>query len=137
MYPSIEVVDPICLTAKLVEPHECDCQRPEAEFDFANVPESVQKLYDEALVIGGDSKRVYVSLGLFSIIKLTRNTQLLVPSFDFCIPDKECVPVADNPCDLFEKLNFPIDEFFPPLKNNFYDDCIGVIGEGGCGCSSD
>ena len=47
----------------------------------------------------------------------------LIPAFDFCIPDKECVTSGDNPCELFRKIDFPTDEFFPPKAS----DC-------GCGC---
>ncbi len=135
----VEVVDPICLSAKVVDTHDpcgcncgCDC-----DTDFANVPECVQRLYDDALVMGGDCKRVYVTLGLFTIIKLTRDTQLLIPAYDFCIPDKECISATDdNPCDLFEKLNFPIDEFFPPLKCNFGDQKYKYEDlKGSCGCN--
>ena len=27
----------------------------------------------------------------------------------------------DNPCDLFERINFPVDDFFPPEKSDFTD----------------
>ena len=48
---------------------------------------------------------MFVSLGIFSIIKIERHVQLLIPSYDFRIPQKECVGATDdNPCDLFEKM---------------------------------
>lgn len=28
----------------------------------------------------------------------------------------------DTPCDLFERINFPVDEFFPPERSEFVDD---------------
>jgi len=91
-----------------------------------NVPASVQHIFDDALVLSGEQKRVYVSLGLFSIVKLQRDVQLLIPAYDFCVPDKECqTSTESNPCELFEKLNFPVDEFFPPTKNG---------NESSCGC---
>jgi len=124
----VEVVDPICLNAKLVDVHEhCCCDE---DIDFANVPDSIQRIFDDGLVLSGDQKRVLVTIGLFTIVKLERDTQLLIPAYDFCIPDKECIASTEkNPCDLFEKLNFPVDEFFPPLKRDFNDkDDIG------CGC---
>lgn len=65
-------------------------------------------------------KRVLVSVGIFSIIKLVRLTQLRIPAFDFCVPDKECVAATDeNPCDLFDEIDFPAEEFFPPQKFDF------------------
>lgn len=116
----VEVVDPIALSAKLVEHNHCCCKNDDAEIDFALVPECVHRIFDEGLVLGGDRKRVYVTLGLFSIIKLEREVQLLIPAIDFCIPTKECTVATDsNPCDLFEKLTFPLDEFFPPRKCDF------------------
>lgn len=27
----------------------------------------------------------------------------------------------DNPCDLFERIDFPVDEFFPPERCEFLD----------------
>jgi len=66
------------------------------------------------------ARRVFVTVGLFSIIKLARVVQLLIPAFDFCYPTKECVAATEeNPCELFETIEFPFDEFFPPQKFDF------------------
>jgi len=66
------------------------------------------------------TKRVFVTVGLFSIIKLARFAQLLIPAFDFCFPNKECISsTEENPCELFETIEFPFDEFFPPQKFDF------------------
>lgn len=27
----------------------------------------------------------------------------------------------DNPCDLFDRIDFPVDEFFPPERGEFLD----------------
>jgi hypothetical protein len=65
-------------------------------------------------------KQVVATIGLFSIVKLARLTQLLIPAFDFCVPNKRCVASTDeDPCELFETIDFPIDEFFPPQKMDF------------------
>ena len=118
----VEVVDPICLAAKLV--NITDRLFPTAQNDnaveLAGVPESVLRCFDDNFVAGIDRQRVFVSLGLFTIIKLERNVQLLIPAFDFCIPHKECIAATeDNPCELFERINFPVDEFFPPQRDDF------------------
>ena len=69
-----------------------------------------------------NQRKVYVSLGLFTIIKLERNVQLLIPAYDFCIPEKECVSSSpDDPCEIFANISFPVDEFFPPVE-----DCLGT-----------
>lgn len=91
------MVDPITLGAKLVDVRDrknCGCC--DDDFDLASVPESVCRVFDDNLVLGGEQKRVYVSIGVFSIIKLERKVQLLVPSYDFCIPQKECVGATDD-----------------------------------------
>lgn len=119
----VEVVDPITLGAKLVDVNDkCCC---DDDFDIASVPESICRVFDDNLILGGEQKRVYVSLGIFSIVKLERKVQLLIPAFDYCVPQKECVGATDdNPCDLFERITFPVDEFFPPERCDFMDkDC--------------
>lgn len=116
----VEVVDPIALGAKLVDVKDKCCCCCDDDFDLASLPNSVAKVFDGSLVSNGGSKRVFVSIGIFSIIKLERRVQLLIPSYDFCIPKKECVGATDdNPCDLFDRITFPVDEFFPPEKCDF------------------
>ena len=87
----VEVVDPITLGAKLVDVRDNSCCCCDDDFDLASVPSAVTRIFDDALVVGGEAKRVFVSIGIFSIIKLERRVQLLIPSYDFCIPHKECV----------------------------------------------
>ena len=77
--------------AKLVDIRDkksCCC---DDDFDLASVPESVRRVFDDDFVLGNEAKRVFVSIGVFSIIKLERHVQLLIPSYDFCVPQKECV----------------------------------------------
>ncbi|MDK2800480.1 MAG: hypothetical protein PWP27_1540 [Clostridiales bacterium] len=114
----VEVVDPICLAAKLVD--ITDRLFETNDIELAGIPDSVCNCFDGDLVAGAERKRVFVTLGLFSIIKLERNVQLLIPAFDFCVPEKECIAATeDNPCELFERIEFPVDEFFPPQKFEF------------------
>ncbi len=119
----VEVVDPIALGAKLVDVRDrnnCCC---DDDLDLASIPESVKRIFDDNFAVNNEQKRVYVSIGVFSIIKLERKVQLLVPSYDFCIPQKECVGATDdNPCDLFDRITFPVDEFFPPERCEFLDE---------------
>ena len=112
----VEAVDPIALDVKLVD--RCDCNNG-CESDRREVPEVVCSFFDEELVISNEGRSCYVTLGQFSIIKLERKSQLLIPSYDFCIPDKECCGNENDPCDLFNKINFPVDEFFPPQQASF------------------
>ena len=63
-------------------------------------------------------RRLFVTLGQFSIIRLERDTQLLMPAYDYCMPEKDCDCGCDcrqeDPCELFRKVQFPVGEFFPP-----------------------
>ena len=100
---------------------------------------SIWRLCLHRFVTGNEAKRVFVSLGIFSIIKIERHVQLLIPSYDFCIPQKECVGATDdNPCDLFERIDFPVDEFFPPERGEFLecdqDDISEPEDDSDCGC---
>ena len=77
------------------------------------VPESVAEFFGEELV-APETQRVLVTLGTFSIVQLTRNVQLMIPSYDFCVPRKECAADASDPCEAFSKIEFPTNSFFPP-----------------------
>lgn len=124
-YAVVEVVEPIALGAKLVDVrNDKNCCCCDDDIDISSVPDSVCRIFDDALVVGGECKRVFVSLGVFSIVKLERHVQLLVPSYDYCVPKKECVGATDdNPCDLFERIEFPMEEFYPPEKCEFLEPC--------------
>lgn len=106
----VEAVNPIILSLKLVEVCDCPC-----ECELTDVPVGIRGLFDGELMMGGDTRRVYVTLGQFSIVRLERDSQLLMPAYDYCLPEKECVGSSDDdPCSLFSKISFPVDEFFPP-----------------------
>ena len=102
---NVEVVDPVVLDSKICE--ICRCCDPCFTF-----PCGISRILDGEVCMNG-TKALYVTLGLFSIVQLVRNVQMLVPVYDFCIPEKECAVTNDNPCDLFNQLEFPTDEFFP------------------------
>lgn len=121
----VEVVDPICLGARLAEPNDGVCRFSDEEIDIGNIPDCVRRVFDDRFVSLRDcTRRVYISLGLFTIVKLERNVQLLIPAYDFCIPDKECVAsTVDDPCNLFENISFPVEEFFPPQQGDFAIGC--------------
>jgi len=64
-------------------------------------------------------KHVFPTLGLFSIVKLYRMVSLMVESRGFVIPPTCSSIMPPNPCDFFEKLDFPMDSFAPPQKREF------------------
>jgi len=62
---------------------------------------------------------VEVVIGLFSIVKLFRLVDLAVESTGFTIPD-ECEEICPmDPCEFFERLDFPMDLFAPPQRPEF------------------
>lgn len=112
-----EAVDPIVLSTRIAEPLEggnfYDLTLPE-------IPQNVLNAFDEPLAIGPSApigRRIYLSLGQFSIIRLERDAQLLMPVYDYCLPDKECSTekCEDDPCELFQQVDFPVGDFFPPF----------------------
>lgn len=83
---------------------------------------------------------VLVTIGLFTIIKLYRIVNLTVQSKGFCIP-QECEEISPiNPCEFFESLDFPMDIFAPPQREEFITGISGNIpnssaGSRDCGCN--
>ena len=74
-------------------------------------------VFSKRLVLTGECKRLLVTIGQFSIVRLERDTQLLIPTFDYCVPSKTCPPVGgtstESPCEVFSQIDFPMDAFFP------------------------
>jgi hypothetical protein len=125
----VEVAEPITLNAKIIEvlenscDNDCDRHVPQSvtgmleDVDFDETEFKKGSNDERELVIG---RQVVATIGLFSIIKLARFVQLMIPAFDFCVPHKQCIASTDeDPCELFETIEFPIDEFFPPQKADF------------------
>ncbi|MDR0813746.1 MAG: hypothetical protein LBO63_07095 [Oscillospiraceae bacterium] len=106
----VEAVDPIVLGMRIVDSCDNCC-----ELGITEIPEQISDNLGGDLHFDPTSRRVLVSLGQFSIVRLERDTQLLMPSYDYFMPQKECIGSADDdPCSLFTKIKFPVDEFFPP-----------------------
>lgn len=113
----VEAVDPLALGMKIVDPKHCAI--PENE--LCAVPEFICAAFGEEIDFSNRGPRIYVTLGQFSIIRLERDAQLLIPAYDYCVPNKECggsSSFEDDPCTLFSKIPFPVDEFFPPDNDN-------------------
>ena len=111
----VEAVDPIVLGAKLVDCCDCRC----CDCDLCEIPTCVCQCFSCDLTPGDDYRRVFVTLGQFSIIRLERDSQLLMPVYDYCLPDKSCTCGStgcscDDPCEMFQNICFPVDQFFPP-----------------------
>lgn len=90
---SVSVVEPIVLETKI----GCVCPAGDACCDLPS----------------GGQRTVLITLGLFSVVELTRPVTIMVPTLDYTIPKKECCTDTDTPCEAFEKLKFPEEEFSP------------------------
>ena len=116
----VEVVDPMILGSRVQEVCNCNCCPPSPPV----IPEAILGCFEEQLVLDGESKRLLVTIGQFSIARLERSTQLLIPTFDYCIPSKTCKNVGssntESPCEVFGQIEFPVDAFFPSKA----DSCI-------------
>lgn len=105
----VEAVDPIVLEAKFREACDCCC------CCCTDIPCGVTKCFSEELDTSQGNRQVLVTLGQFSIVRLERDSQLLIPVYNYCLPEKECAGGEDgDPCDLFQNIAFPVNEFFPP-----------------------
>ena len=108
-----ETVDPIILGSRVLESCSCCCQNETAPV----IPDALLGCFDEPLVLTGECKRLLVTVGQFSIVRLERDTQLLIPTFDYCMPSKSCPSVSgdssESPCEVFSQIEFPMDAFFP------------------------
>ncbi len=103
---TVQVAKPIALAAKLVD-FDCNCTTPIA------LPTEIATYFGSD-VLRSSNKSILATIGMFTIVQIERNVQMLVPSYSFCIPEKECQSSSDNPCDIFSRIEFPTDEFFPP-----------------------
>lgn len=81
-------------------------------------------------------RAVFVTLGLFSVVELTRPVTVMVPTLDYTIPRKECCTDFDSPCDIFERLKFPSEEFSPLTLNDNSCVCANNSNRFGCGGST-
>lgn len=121
---TVQIAKPIALSAKLK--HNCkQCPVP------CKIPCCVREhLGGEPTNIGENS--VFATIGIFSIVQLKRNVQVVVQSYEYSVPEKNCVTSSDNPCEMFSRLDFPTNEFFPPNVSDLTGDETPS-----CACQSD
>lgn len=128
----VETVEPVILGSKVECTCNCGCTCNTG--DSIEFPAGITDRLDGELVQSVEGTHLYVSLGIFSVIRMQRPAQLLVQASDYSVPDKECMPATndDDPCALFRTIAFPIGQF----RGN---DCRREPPDlrpprGGCGC---
>lgn len=119
----VKAVDPIVLGSRVV-----DCAPAYSE-PLGAVPASILQAFDEEFFPLEDAaaRTVLVTLGLFTIVTLQRDVQIMIPAYDYVLPEKDCITsiTTDDPCEMFKRIKFPVNEFFPDdLCEVTEDSCV-------------
>lgn len=140
----LEVASPVVLDVKVAEKSYnygcccCCCDQ---------IPEYIVNCVNGELTDDNGTKNLYITLGIFSIVRMQRPACLMIHASDYCIPDKDSGALGDStasPCDIFNNMCFPVSEFCPPAPPCCHDTSIkpckpngNVQGSttGNCGCS--
>lgn len=108
----VEVLDPMVLSSRVKDGSDS----PVGETVTVTIPPAIRALFDEELVLGG-SQRLYVTLGQFSIVRLEREVQVIIPLVEYAIPTKACSDsgacCTEDPCEMFSRIPFPTQQFSP------------------------
>ena len=120
----VETVDPIVLNIEVHEkdhPCHCYCSRRE-------IPDKIMACMGGGITDTEPDRILTVSLGIFSVIRIERPSQLLVNAGEYSVPEKQCFEAPSNdPCTIFNGLPFPEKEF-----NS--SQCKPVFKNTRCGC---
>lgn len=108
----VQAVDPVLLSTDVI--NACECSIPVS----SSFPQSILNNTPDNVPSTGAARAVLVTLGLFSIVQMERDVQMLIPAYDYCIPERECSCNTQSPCETFQSIDFPVDEFFPPERES-------------------
>ncbi|HOP10985.1 MAG TPA: hypothetical protein PK629_05795 [Oscillospiraceae bacterium] len=125
---TVETVQPIALSARLLD--ICDCPHHLNRFG-ANIPAPIAERFEGNFNVCDPRRVVLATIGLFSIVSISRKVSLVVPACGFGVPLKECVGSDEDPCELFYKIQFPTDQFFPPRMSENNNN----VAPTGCSCN--
>ncbi len=106
-----EVVDPIALSVRVSDEKKCCCC-----CCVEDIPDEISCCVNGSICGDDfDGKRLYVTLGFFSVVRIERPAQLMIQASEYSVPDKQCIETNDeDPCAAFNKMSFPVNEFAPP-----------------------
>ncbi len=126
----VETVEPVVLGTKI---NDCVCPCTCVCTEYVDIPEVVRQCLGGDIVTDSDGAKIYVSLGIFSVVRIERPAQLLVQATDYSVPDKECNAATNNdsPCDLFKSIAFPTSQFRGTNRGVGDNSSRG----GSCGCN--
>ena len=104
----VEAVDPIALNLRIGDAGSGD------DPELRSIPQEIIDAIGEELDLTGTGKRLYVTLGQFTMIRLERSAALTLHAENY-LPSNECAGGGgDDPCTMFSRVRFPVEEFFPP-----------------------
>ncbi len=108
---SVQVLDPMILAS-----HICEEPGQSAPVFASPIPPEIAGQFEGSFACVQPNRTLYVTLGMFSIVQLMRQVQVMIPVYDFCVPKNEsdAAVVDSDPCEIFSKVDFPTDDFFPP-----------------------
>jgi len=113
---AVKAVDPITLGCRVTE-----CTPMYSE-PLGPVQEEIAACFEGDYISTADpgAKTVLVTLGLFTIVTLERSVQLMIPTYDYCVPEKDCLTSMnpEDPCEMFKRIKFPVNDFFPDNLND-------------------
>lgn len=128
----VQCVDPVALDARIC--NICDCCNTLGE-NGSGIPNRVLNCFSGTFPQQPCNRACCVTLGIFTIVQLERDVQMLMPAYDFCVPNKECECDTMTPCDAFKQICFPVDEFFPPNRQQL--ECGSTTPQpGSCNCNN-
>ena len=114
----LEVLDPMVLSSRIKEFCQCRC----CEAEVITPPQVIAESFSEPLDFSPEGKRLYVTIGQFSTVRLQRGTQISVETCEYHAPSHGCCEdegCEEDPCELFSRIEFPMQAFFPE------DRCVG------------
>jgi len=97
----VQAVDPVPLGARIGQVRDC-------YENICCVPKNICDCIGGEVVtnIQSGEPTVFASIGLFTIVQLVRNVQMLIPVYDFCLPEKPAQILPTNLATPLKKLNF-------------------------------
>ncbi|MBQ9531334.1 MAG: hypothetical protein IJR70_04615 [Eubacterium sp.] len=114
----LQLVDPVILDTDVM-----DASCPSVPPLITSFPQSILDNVENPVPVSDGVEAVLVSLGLFSIVQMERDCQILIPAYDYCIPERECQCNTEDPCSTFRGIDFPVEEFFPVERDENNNCC--------------
>lgn len=111
----LEALDPMVLSSRIKELCQCRC----CEAEVVTPPQIIAESFCEPLDLSPEGKRLYVTIGQFSTVRLQRGTQIAVETCEYCAPSHGCCEeesCEEDPCELFSRIEFPMQAFFPESR---------------------